>query len=77
MDNDEVNKETDRYEFDNLDELDPSYVQERYHDLTYECVSESLFWIKEYTYDNGLPIAQYLSFSEIFDYFFLDDNKSK
>jgi hypothetical protein len=77
MDNDEINKETDRFEFENIDELDPSYIRERYDDLTYESVSESLFWLKEYTYTNGLPIAQYLSFSEIFDYFFKEDEKEE
>lgn len=51
-------------------ELDESYIEEKYYELTYECVAESLFFIKDYTKDTGIPIAEELSFSELFDYFF-------
>ena len=32
-------------------ELDESYLQDKCDELAYECVSESLFFIREYVYD--------------------------
>ncbi len=52
-------------------ELDESYLQDKCDELAYECVSESLFFIREYLYDKGIPIAENLTYDDLFIYFFV------
>lgn len=52
-------------------ELDESYLQDKCDELAYECVSESLFFIREYVYDKGIPIAENLTYDDLFIYFFV------
>jgi hypothetical protein len=51
-------------------ELSESYLDELFFDLTYDCVSENLLFIKSYTKEKGLPIAENLSFNDLFEYLF-------
>jgi hypothetical protein len=52
-------------------DLDESYLQDICDELAYECVSESLFFIREYVYDKGIPIAENLKYDDLFIYFFV------
>jgi len=36
--------------------------------ILYECCSDILHHVKEYTKDNSLPIAEKLSYSDLFDF---------
>jgi hypothetical protein len=51
-------------------ELSESYIIEKFYDKTYECVSESLLYIQDYTYEHSLPIGEKLTFSDLYDFFF-------
>ena len=55
-----------------IDDIDESYLQEKCDELAYECVSDSLFFIKKYVYDKGIPIAENLTYDDLFMYFFVD-----
>jgi hypothetical protein len=55
-----------------IDDIDESYLQEKCDELAYECVSESLFFIKKYVYDKGIPIAEKLTYDDLFMCFFVD-----
>ena len=55
-----------------IDDRDESYLQEKCDELAYECVSDSLFFIKKYVYDKGIPIAENLTYDDLFMYFFVD-----
>ncbi len=68
MDNDD-DLENNTEEYDNI-ELCESYIIENFYDKTYECVVESLHYIKDYTYEHSLPIGENLSFSDLYDFFF-------
>ena len=54
-----------------IDDIDESYLQDKCDELAYECVSESLFFIREYVYDKGIPIAENLTYDDLFIYFFV------
>ena len=68
MDN-EDDLENHTEEYDNI-ELCESYIIENFYDKTYECVVESLLYIKDYTYEHSLPIGENISFSDLYDFFF-------
>ncbi len=55
---------------ENVLELSESYLEELYNDLTFECISEHLYFIKKYKTENGLPIAEKLTFSDLFEFVF-------
>lgn len=55
-----------------IDDIDESYLQEKCDELAYECVSDSLFFIKKYVYDMGIPVAEKLTYDDLFMYFFVD-----
>jgi hypothetical protein len=55
-----------------IDDIDESYLQEKCDELAYECVSDSLLFIKKYVYDKGIPIAENLTYDDLFMYFFID-----
>jgi hypothetical protein len=56
-----------------IPELSESYLEELYDDLTFECISDHLFFIKNYTKENGLPITEKLTFSDLFKFIFEDE----
>jgi hypothetical protein len=37
---------------------------------SYECISESLCFINEYTYEKSIPIAEKLTYGDLFEFFF-------
>lgn len=51
-------------------ELSDSYLEEKLDDSTYECVSDSLLFILHYTHEKDLPIAETLTFSDLFEFLF-------
>ena len=55
-----------------IDDIDESYLQERCNELAYETVSESLLFIKKYVYDKGIPLAEKLTYDDLFMYFFVE-----
>jgi len=68
MDDDDIN------DFDKSiknEELDESYIKEKLDELAYECVIETILFIREYVYVNGMPIAETLTYDDIYKYFFI------
>ena len=60
----------DRFEYKKLVDmdLDEYYIEDLYNEITFDCISEILLLIKEYTEERRLPIANKLTFSELYDY---------
>ena len=51
-------------------ELPEYYLDELFYDLTYEAVSENYLFIKNYVKENGLPIAENMTFIHLFEFLF-------
>jgi hypothetical protein len=51
-------------------QLYESYIEEMITEKSYECISESLCFINEYTYEKSIPIAEKLTYGDLFEFFF-------
>ena len=51
-------------------QLNESYIDEMITEKSYECISESLSFINEYTYEKCIPIAERLTYGDLFEFFF-------
>jgi hypothetical protein len=51
-------------------QLNESYIEEMITEKSYECISESLCFINEYTYEKSIPIAEKLTYGDLFEFFF-------
>lgn len=58
----------DQFDYDHLKDLDEYLIEEIYNDVTFDGISEYLFFVKEYTKENRLSIAEYITFSDMFDF---------
>jgi len=65
-----VNINYDRFDYNQLVEMkvDEYYIEQLYDDIMFDCISEILFFIKDYTESTRLPIAQKIDFIDIYDY---------
>jgi hypothetical protein len=51
-------------------QLNESYIEEMITEKSYECISESLSFIHDYTYEKSIPIAEKLTYGDLFEFFF-------
>ena len=69
MENDLGDNIDTEIEFDTT-ELDESYINEIITEKSYECIYESLTFIKEYTNEKSIPVAEKLNYGDLFKFFF-------
>ena len=78
MDKEERNDKNYDYELQTIDdmteddfkELPDYYLDELFYDMTYEAVAENYLFIKNYVKENGLPIAENMTFIDLFEFLF-------
>jgi len=58
----------DQFDYDDLKDLDEYLIEEIYNDVTFDGISEYLFFVKEYIKEHRLSIAEYITFSDMFDF---------
>ena len=56
--------------YNETNQLDDSYIDEMVTEKSYECIYESLSFIKEYTYEKSIPIGEKLKYGDLFCFFF-------